>query len=162
MLAVLALACRPERAALPGAGAAQPAPPSDTAAMDTASDSLALELVLPRQIRRGESVPITLQVQNRSRRTLDLYLRGRTPTVDVVVARQSGEVVWRRLEKEIIPAILHLRPLAPGECLDIGTVWDQRTSQGVKVEAGEYLARGVLLVEGDQLETSWVPLHLVE
>jgi hypothetical protein len=152
-LVVLALACRPNRASTPSAAAPPATTPSDTALMGTAPDSLSLELVLPPRVRAGEPVPITLRVENSTGRTLDLYLRGRTITFDVVVARAGGEVVWRRLDDEIIPAIVHLRPLAPGERLEIEAAWDQRTKQGARLEPGEYVARGFLLVEGDPLET---------
>lgn len=157
-LAVLALACRSDR----GVRAVQ-APPaatgSDTSVMQTAGDSLGLELVLPRLVRAADSVSIRLLARNRTRRTLDLYLRGRTPTFDVVIARSDGEVVWRRLEDEIIPAIVHLRPLGPGQLLEAEAVWDQRTNQGRPLPPGEYTARGLLLVEGDPLETPWVPFR---
>ncbi len=130
--------------------------------MDTVSDSLDLELVLPGRVRAGEPVPIRLRLENRTRRGLDLYLRGRTITFDVVVTRPDGEVVWRRLEDEIIPAILHLRSLAPAERLELETVWDQRTKRGTSVGPGEYTARGLLLVEGDPLETPSAPFHIVD
>jgi len=94
-----------------------------------------------------------LRVSNRGARPLDLYLRGRTVTVDVVVTRAGGEVVWRRLEGEIIPAIVHLRTLAPGERLEVAAVWDQRTNLGIPAGPGEYAARGFLLVEGDPVPT---------
>lgn len=162
--AVVALtsACRPEPAETRGAAAAAAAPSNDTTVMATAPDSLGFELVLPRQVRAGEPVVITLRVQNRAGRTLDLYLRGRTITFDVVVARAGGEVVWRRLDDEIIPAIVHLRPLAPGERLEAEAAWDQRTKQGKRLEPGEYVARGFLLVEGDPLETPPAAFRVVE
>lgn len=154
-LAVLALAARPDPAATRGVAA----PP---AVMQAAPESLSLELMLPPRVRAGKPVTITLRVRNQTERTLDLYLRGRTITFDVVVARPGGEVVWRRLENEIIPAIVHLRTLAPAERLEVETVWDQRTKQGRRVEPGEYTARGLLLVEGDPLETPLAPFRIVE
>ncbi len=143
-LLALAAACRPE--------------PREEGRVVTGSgpDTLALELLLPRSVRAGEPVPMTLRVQNRTARTLDLYLRGRSPTFDVVVARPDGEVVWRRLEGEIIPAIALLRPLAPGERLEIAASWDQRTGRGL-ITPGNYTARGLLLTEGEPLETADVP-----
>jgi hypothetical protein len=124
------------------------------------SDSLGFELEVPPRIRLGEPVPMELQLENRTGRALDLYLRGRTITFDVVVARPSGEVVWQRLQDEIIPAIVHLRTLAPGERLELEAVWDQQTNQGRALEAGEYTAHGVLLVEGEPLKTPSVPLRI--
>jgi hypothetical protein len=130
--------------------------------MTTAPDSLGLELVLPRQVRAGEPIAIRLRVQNPAGRTRDLYLRGRTITFDVVVARAGGEVVWQRLDNEIIPAIVHLRPLAPGERLEAEAAWDQRTKRGTQLDPGEYVARGFLLVEGDPLETPPAAFCVVE
>lgn len=128
------------------------APGPEGVAMKTAPDSVSLELVLPRSIKAGRLVPIRLRVQNRTREPVDLYLRGRTPTFDVVVARKGGEVVWRRLENEIVPAILQLRTLGPAERLELEAVWDQRTSSGRPAEPGEYTARGLLLTEGEPME----------
>lgn len=116
-------------------------------------DSLRLELLLEPRARAGEPVRLRLRAQNVTQHALDLYLRGRTITFDVVIARAAGGVVWRRLEGEIIPAIVHLRPLAPGERLEVETVWDQRTNDGRPVEPGEYVAEGSLLVEGEPLRT---------
>lgn len=130
--------------------------------MKAAPESLSLELVLPPRVRAGEPVPITLRVRNKTERTLDLYLRGRTTTFDVIVARPDGDVVWQRLEDEIIPAIVHLRPLAPAEQFELETVWDQRTRDERRVEPGGYTARGLLLVEGDALETPLAPFRIGE
>ncbi len=157
-LAVGALACRAER---PRAPAAATTSPSHATMTDPAPDSLALELVLPRSVRRGETVPVAFRIRNTAGRTLDLYLRGRTPTFDVIVARSGGQVVWRRLEGEIVPAIVHLRALAPGEHLELAALWDQRTSRG-PIAPGEYTARGMLLVEGEPLETPDVPFGVGE
>lgn len=162
LLAVLAFACRPDPAAMRGAAGTRGTTLADTAVMETVPDSLGLELVLPGRVRVGEAVRMKLRVQNQTQRILDLYLRGRTITFDVVVARPDGEVVWQRLEDEIIPAIVHLRTLAPAERLELEAVWDQRTKQGRPAEPGEYTARGLLLVEGDPLETPSAPFRIVE
>jgi hypothetical protein len=124
------------------------------------ADSLELALVLPARVRAGAPVPIRLRVRNRTERPLDLYLRGRTTTFDVVIAGSDGQVVWRRLEGEVIPAIVHLRTLAPGERLEVEAVWDQRTNAGKAAEPGEYTVRGLLLVEGAPLEIGPLPLRV--
>jgi hypothetical protein len=72
----------------------------------------------------------------------DVYLRGRAITIDVEVTRADGAVVWRRLEGEMIPAIVHLRTLAPGERLEVETTWDQRATGGKAVEPGDCVAAG--------------------
>ena len=125
-------------------------------------DSLRLQLVLPRRVGAGERVPITLRVQNRAQHAITLYLRGRTATFDVTIARPDGTVVWRRLENEIIPAILSVRTLVPREQLELKAVWDQRTSRRKPVAPGEYTARAVLLVEDNPPETPSVPFRIVE
>ena len=151
--------CRSDAVEMPDTEAPPPTtPPARTVTQP--SDSLGLELEVPPRILLGEPVPIGLQLENRTGRALDLYLRGRTITFDVVVARPSGEVVWQRLRDEIIPAIVHLRTLAPAERLTLEAVWDQQTDQGTPLEAGEYTAHGLLLVEGEPLKTPSVPLRI--
>jgi hypothetical protein len=154
--------CRPEPAGTRAARQPARATSTDTTRITPVPDSLALELVVPPQVRSGEPIPITLRVENRSGRTLDLYLRGRTTTFDVVVARAGGEVVWRRLEDEIIPAIVHLRPLAPGGRLEASATWDQRTKEGQPLDPGEYVARGLLLVEDEPLPTPPATFRVVQ
>ena len=127
----------------------------------TAGDSLGLRLGTIGSVRVGEPILITLHLQNRTQRTVDLYLRGRSITFDVEIARASGEVVWRRLEEEIIPAIVHIRPMGPEERLDLQVTWDPRTPEGALLEPGEYTARGYLLTEGEPLETPAVSFSVV-
>lgn len=117
--------------------------------------------MLPAEAHAGRAVPITLRLDNRAGTALDLYLRGRTPTFDVEVADPAGAVVWRRLENEIIPAIVQLLTLAPGERFEIGMTWDQKAKGGRPVAPGAYTVRGLLLVEGRPLETPPVPLRIV-
>lgn len=111
------------------------------------SDSLRLQLVVPPEVRAGTTVPIVLRVENRTAKPIDLYLRGRTITFDVVVAGADGAVVWRRLEGEIIPAVVQLRVLAQGEVLELRTQWKQRTGDGAQVPAGRYTLHGLLLTD---------------
>jgi hypothetical protein len=117
------------------------------------SDSLRLSLDLPRTVRAGAAVPISMRVENTTDRTLDLYLRGRTIAFDLVVTDSAGEIVWRRLEGEVIPAILRIEPLRAGESLNLEAVWDQRTNAGDAVAPGMYTVHGELLTESDPLAT---------
>lgn len=123
-------------------------------------ESIRLELLLEPRVRAGEPVRIRLRAQNVAERPLDLTLRGRTVTFDVVITRASGAEVWRRLEGEIIPAIVHLRTLAPGERLEVETTWDQRANDGKAVGPGEYVVGGFLLAEGEPLRTPSRPLTI--
>jgi hypothetical protein len=120
-----------------------------------------VELLMPPRLRAAAPVPIRLRVQNVSRQAVDLYLRGRGITFDVVVARASGEIVWQRLEREMIPAIVHLRPLEPGERLESETIWNQITKTGQTAEPGAYVVHALLLVEGQPLTTPSVPLRIL-
>ena len=52
-------------------------------------------------------------------RTVDVYLLGREPTMDVIVERDTGGRVWRRLEGDVIPAIALLRADELGGCQKI-------------------------------------------
>ena len=127
----------------------------------TPEDSLVLEVIVPPRIRKGETVPVTLRVRNPAARTVDVYLLGREPTMDVIVERDTGGRVWRRLEGDVIPAIALLRALGPGESLEIRTTWDQRTNAGRAVEPGRYRVRAVLLMEGRQRETDPATIEIV-
>jgi hypothetical protein len=127
-----------------------------------AQDSLRLRLDAPSEARAGVRVQVTLRVENAGDRPLDLYLRGRTIAFDVVVARDDGTVVWRRLDGEIIPAIIQLKTLAPREVFELRAEWDQRTNRGRPVAAGLYSVRGLLLTDAQMpLETPAVELRIV-
>ena len=128
---------------------------------DTAFEGLDLDLVMPARVRSGKTVQLTLRVVNRSNREIDLYLRGRSITFDVEVARTNGEVVWRLLGDEIIPAIVHLQTLGVGGRLEARANWDQK-DRGRFLEPGDYAARGLLLLETASLETPWQPLRIDE
>lgn len=154
--AVWPTACPPERDEASGQKASR-----SQYNMTSTADSLSLELVATSPVRFGEKVRFTLRAQNLSGRRLDLYLRGRISLFDVVV-RRDKEVVWQRLEGEIIPAIVHVKTVAPKERWELSAEWDQRTKDGTAVGAGEYSAQGLLLVEGEPLATPVAPLRIVE
>lgn len=153
-LAVAACRTGHPNAAAPGA----PPGPGVTVA---GPESLQLELLLEPRARAGDPVRVRLRAQNVAQQPLDLYLRGRTITFDVVITRAGGGVVWRRLEGEMIPAIVQLRALAPGERLEMETVWDQRTNEGKAAGPGDYLVEGALLAEGGPLRAPSRPLTIV-
>lgn len=138
--------------------------PSGVAAFPTMtaplSDSLRLELDVPAEARVGLPLPITLRVENAGDRPIDLYLRGRTIAFDIVVRREDGEVVWRRLEHEVIPAILRLETLAPRQVLELHTEWNLETGTGSPVPPGSYVVQGTLLTEGPELSTPLVTLRV--
>jgi hypothetical protein len=107
-------------------------------------DTMTLDIVLPDTVRVGEVVPIVLRLTNTSEKSITVYLGGRPVAFDIIVSRRDGTPVWRRLEGAVIPAILQVRQLAPGEVLEFRDSWSQRTSQGQSSGPGEYLVTGVL------------------
>lgn len=124
------------------------------------SDSLRLETRVPERVSAGEPVPVVLRAENVSGGTLDLYLQGRTVAFDVVVTDAGGRVVWRRLEGEIVPAILRMETLEPGAALELDARWDQRSDAGEPVAPGRYTVHGELLTEGDPLVTPAARLRI--
>ena len=123
-------------------------------------DSLRLELDVATEARVGSVVSIALRVRNVGDRPIDLYLRGRTVAFDVIVRRDSGEVVWRRLENAIIPAILRIETLAPNATLELRADWSLATTTGATVTPGTYAVQGVLLTEDAEMRTVPVSLHV--
>lgn len=113
-----------------------------------APDSLRLQLIVPSKVRIGAVVAITLRLENAGDGPIELSLRGRRIAFDIVVRRETGEDVWRRLDGQIIPAILQLRVLEPGEVLELRATWDQAATAGTPVGPGEYLVQGLLLTDG--------------
>lgn len=106
-----------------------------------------LRLDVPREVRLGEAVPVTLRAENNGAEPLDLSLRGRDIAFDIIVTSARNEVVWRRLEGEIVPAILRLVRLEPHQTLTLTTRWDQRSNAGHRASAGLYSVRGELLTD---------------
>jgi hypothetical protein len=101
-----------------------------------------LELELPGEVGRGARIPITLRLTNRSDRPEDVVLQGRPPAFDVVVTDRQGRLRWRRLEGEVIPAVLQLRTLAPGEAIVLEAEWDRRDAGGEELPPGVYTVTG--------------------
>jgi hypothetical protein len=102
-----------------------------------------LTLEVPDTVRLGEPVPIRLKLVNPSDRAADVALQGRPTAFDVIVSGPTG-MVWRRLEREVVAAILQLRRLGPKDSLVLESEWDQRDRSGVPVPPGEYTVTGEL------------------
>ena len=92
---------------------------------------------VPKSTRVGGRVPIVLQLTNASDRSVDAHFLGRTIVFDVVISREDGSVVWRRLEGKVTQGILQLRTLSPHERLEWRETWRPR-------ERGIYVIRGEL------------------
>jgi hypothetical protein len=116
----------------------------------------------PEQVHADEPVSITLRLQNTSIEPVDIYLTGRPTAFDFVVTRLDGAVLWRRLEGKVIPMLLQIRRLAPGEVIEFQETWNQRTNRGEPVGPGRYLVRGILPTdEPEPLKTPPVTLHVL-
>ena len=113
-----------------------------------AQEGAVVSLEAPRTAASGTPVPITIRVKNETAAPLDLYLRGRDVTFDIMVADSTGDVVWRKLEGEVTQAILQLKTLAPGEVMELSHTWDQRSQRGSPVPPGKYTVRGSVLTDG--------------
>lgn len=107
-------------------------------------DSVAFRVHAPASVRAGEPVPIELVLTNRTHRPLTLYLQGRPLAFDITVRREDGTVVWRRLEGQVVSAILAVRELAPAQSLTFEGAWDGRLSDGCPAPPGRYQVAGRL------------------
>ena len=101
-----------------------------------------MEIGLPREVARGAPVSMELRLTNAGTHAREVVLQGRPTAFDLTVSCQDGVEVWRRLEGEVVSAILQLRVLAPGEALELSHTWDQRGADGAPVPPGDYLVRG--------------------
>ena len=130
--------------------------------MDDRWPTVRLTIAVPEAASVGEHVPVRLHIQNGGPAPVDLYLRGRSIAFDVIVERAVGGVVWRRLDGQIIEAILQLRTLAPDEVLTLEAAWDQRTSAGLPALPGNYFVRGLLLTDApDAMEAERAALRII-
>jgi hypothetical protein len=124
--------------------------------------SIRFEIDVPPEVPAGEPVPITLRATNTGAKPVDLYLRGREIAFDITVTRESGEIVWRRLEGRVVPAILQIRTLGPGERLELSETWNQRTNAGTQVAPGLYRVQGTFPTDARRPEqTPPTPLRIV-
>jgi hypothetical protein len=103
-----------------------------------------LDIAVPPEVRRGDSVPIVLRLINDGATQVEVPLQGRPVAFDVKITRPDGALVWRRLEGETVTAILQLRVLPAGDTLVFHGSWDQRDVGGTQVPPGEYLVTGIL------------------
>jgi Intracellular proteinase inhibitor len=125
-------------------------------------DSVAFRVHAPASVHAGEPVPIELVLTNQTERRLTLYLQGRPLAFDIAVRREDGSVAWRRLEGQVVSAILAVRALAPAESLTFEAVWDGRMTDGRPAAPGRYQITGNLRTDTpDGLTTLPVPLQIL-
>ncbi|CAN5729038.1 hypothetical protein BH23GEM9_BH23GEM9_32670 [soil metagenome] len=132
----------------------------DAMTQDSAGDSLRLELQAPSSVRTREVVSFVVRVENVSTRPVDLYLRGRDLTVDIIVRDARGVEMWRRLDGAVIPAIIRLETLAAGGMLELSDEWRQTTSAGAVLPAGVYTVHGEFLTDNRPLVTPPITLRI--
>ena len=108
----------------------------------------------PVEVRAGDAVPIELQIENVSAKTLDLHLQGRDIAFDVIITTGDGRPIWRRLEHQTLQAILRMETLAPGQVLRLNASW-------TAAEPGDYLVSGVIPTDAAALQSAPVPLRVL-
>jgi hypothetical protein len=123
-------------------------------------EGVELELHVQTPVRSGAIVRIALTLTNTIDRALDVYLRGREATFDVIVEDAQGNVVWERLKDEVVQAVLQIRRLEPAETLKASTTWNQRDATGGRVAPGTYAARALLLTDGEPVESPRVTFKI--
>lgn len=62
--------------------------------------------------------------------------------------------MWRRLEDEVVPAILRIETLDPGAVIEIEGTWGRRANNGTPVSDGKDGIGGEMLTEQESLVTS--------
>lgn len=107
-------------------------------------DSVTFRVHAPSSVRAGDPVPIELVLTNRTERPLTIELQGRPLAFDISVRRADGGEVWRRLEGQVISAVLAVRELAPADSLTFEAVWDGRLRDGRPAPPGQYRITGSL------------------
>ena len=156
----LLFACKPAQPPDDAELRPSPQPAPETQVSATESDSLELSLEVPQQARVGSRIRMRIRVENTSGEPLDLYLRGREIAFDLIIENAHGAVVWRRLEEEVIQAVLRIETLQPGAALELTDSWAQRTNDGEPVQPGTYTVRGEILTDGEPLVTPDAPLRI--
>jgi len=127
-------------------------PPLPAAAVTR--DSLRFTVAAPAEARVGDAVAITLRLTNTGGRPVELYLRGREVAFDISVTDHAVVVVWQRLAGAVIPGILQVKVLGPGETLELKDVWRPAAP-------GAYSVQGVLPTdEPEPLRTPVAPIRV--
>ena len=125
-------------------------------------DSVSFRVHAATSVHAGEPVPIELVLTNRTERRLAVSLQGRPLAFDIIVRRENGSVVCRRLEGQVVSAILALRELAPADSLTFEAVWDGRMADGRPAPPGRYQIVGRLPTDTPEgLTTLPVPLQIL-
>lgn len=92
----------------------------------------------------ADPIPITIRVTNTGADSLILELLGREVVFDLLVADETGRVIWSRLDDNPQPAIVRFVILEPGDDLELNDLWDRRSTEGEIVPPGIYRLSGVI------------------
>lgn len=129
--------------------------------MPTESDSLRVSLAVQETAMQDDTVLVTFRAENISTRTLTIYLLGRTPTLDIRVTNAEGVEVWRRLEGEVVPAVLRVETLQPGGAVIVSEPWNLRTKRGESIPPGRYSIHAELVLESGVLRSGEASLQVL-
>ena len=110
----------------------EPARPTITATLDA-----------PAGARRGESISLTLTAGNSGTKRVDLFLTGRSPTLEVILSTADGREIAHLLEGVMVPAILTYRSLPPGESITLSGVM----ALSANITTGSYLLTASILTD---------------
>ena len=120
-----------------------------------------LEIEVPPEVRRGEPVPVTLRLTNTSQQPVTAYLMGRPTAFDIEIADAAGRIIWRRLARQTVAAILGVRTLGPGESLSFEESWAQRDQAGRQVPSGAYAVTGALPTDAEPIRSRPAELRIL-
>ena len=112
-------------------------------------DSISFSVEAASQVSYGETLELKLVLLNTRDETMSFY-RGGRPSHDFVVSASDGTEVWHWLCAKVRQLPLDEETLEPGKSLELSGEWEQVDNQGNPVPAGEYVVRGVLLMEHPQ------------
>jgi heat shock protein HslJ len=116
-------------------------------------------LEAPSQVAYGETVDMTLTLQNISNGPVQVPMGG-IPSHDFVISTIEGENIWRWQCGQVILDIMGGETLEPGEEMELVGEWEQVDNRGEPVPAGTYLIRGALMM--DPPERLVTPPHRLE
>jgi hypothetical protein len=120
-----------------------------------------LELSAPNEVPHGAPVPLALRLVNHAAQPATVYLQGRPTAFDVTVKNADGAVVWRRLDGQVVPAILGVQQIDPGAALSFDDVWLQQDNRGTPVPPGRYSIQAALPTDGPEpFLSAVVSIHL--
>lgn len=110
-----------------------------------------LELIIPREAAQGDTVPVTLRLRNPDTRPITIGLAGNPVAWDVVVSREDGTEVWRRLHGTMPTLALALVRIDPGGSVEYSGGWEQVDNAGHPVAPGRYVVQARIPAEDGDL-----------